>query len=93
MDSDRSGFLDVKELARALHRADLATSPDSLERLGHEAFEGLSERHRAEFTDALSEIAARGVLLAIQERLEVLKLRAEDFVAGMRCHAAAAGGL
>ncbi|CAL1171743.1 unnamed protein product [Cladocopium goreaui] len=69
MDSDRNGFIDVKELARALHRAELRSSPS-----------GQDAVIEVEFMDALQEITATAALVAIYERLELNKLRTAEFL-------------
>eukprot|EP00435_Cladocopium_sp_Y103_P053048 s667_g16.t2 len=69
MDSDHNGFIDVKELARALHRAELRSSPS-----------GQDAVIEVEFMDALQEITATAALVAIYERLELNKLRTAEFL-------------
>eukprot|EP00913_Durusdinium_trenchii_P009949 g9338.t1 len=71
MDSNHNGFIDVKELARALHRAKSRANQNS---------PGSEETSELDFTNTLQEIAATAALVAIYERLEHNKLRTTDFL-------------
>jgi len=71
MDSNRNGFIDVKELARALHRAELRSASSG---------GGSDAVIELEFMDALQEITATAALVAIYERLELNKLRTAEFL-------------